>query len=61
MGARLTSNFINSRAEAVLIARKANEKTQEFDAIKSIQTSMNEMAAGKTLPAVAVHQRLREL
>ena len=61
MSALIKSNFINGRVQAVLLARKAYEKMQELDAIKSIQTSLNEMAEGKTLPAMAVHQRMREL
>ncbi|MHB1081388.1 MAG: type II toxin-antitoxin system Phd/YefM family antitoxin [Prosthecobacter sp.] len=56
---------VNGRAEAVLIGRKAYEKMQdameELAAIKSIQTSLTQMAAGKTIPAKDVHQRLREL
>jgi prevent-host-death family protein len=56
---------VNGRAEAVLVGRKAYEKMQdameELAAIKSIQTSLDQMAAGKTISAKAVHQRLREL
>ncbi len=56
---------VNGRAEAILIGRKAYEKMheamEELDAIKSIQVSLKEMAVGKTLPAKAVHQRLRKL
>ena len=56
---------VNGRAEAVLLGCKAYEKMQdaieELDAIKSIQVSLNELATGKTVPAKAVHQRLREL
>lgn len=56
---------VNGRAEAVLVGRKAYEKIQdameELASIKSIQTSLNQMAAGKTIPAKDVHQRLREL
>ncbi len=56
---------VNGRAEAVLVGRKAFEKMQdameELASIKSIQTSLDQMAAGKTISAKAVHQRLREL
>lgn len=56
---------VNGRAEAVLVGRKAYEKMQdameELAAIKSIQTSLDQMSAGKTISAKAVHQRLREL
>lgn len=56
---------VNGRAEAVLVGRKAYEKMQgameELAAIKSIQTSLGQMATGKTIPAKTVHQRLREL
>jgi prevent-host-death family protein len=56
---------VNGRAEAVLVGRKAYEKMQyameELAAIKSIQTGLDQMAAGKTISAKAVHQRLREL
>lgn len=56
---------VNGRAEAVLIGRKAYEKMQEameeLAAIKSIQISLKQMAADKTISAKAVHQRLRDL
>ncbi len=56
---------VNGRAEAVLIGRKAYEKIQdameELATIKSIQISLNEMAAGKTVSAAKVHERLRGL
>lgn len=56
---------VNGRAEAVLLGRKAYEKMQdameELAAIKSIQVSLKQMAAGKTISAKAVHQRLRDL
>ncbi|MBE2287239.1 MAG: type II toxin-antitoxin system Phd/YefM family antitoxin [Prosthecobacter sp.] len=56
---------VNGRAEAVLLGRKTyeklNEALEELAAIKSIQVSLKQMAAGKTIPAKAVHQRLRKL
>lgn len=56
---------VNGRAEAVLVGRKAYEKMQdameELAAIKSIQTSLTQMAAGNTISAKDVHRRLREL
>lgn len=56
---------VNGKAEAVLLGRKAYEKMQEdmeeLATLKSIQTSLNEMAAGKTISAKAVHKRLRAL
>jgi len=56
---------VNGRAEAVLVGRKAYEKMQdameELASIKSIQISLDQMAAGKTISAKDVHQRLREL
>lgn len=56
---------VNGRAEAVLLGRKAYEKIQnameELAAIKSIQVSLDEAAAGKTVSAKKVHERLRRL
>ncbi len=56
---------VNGRAEAVLLGRKAYEQMQnaveELAAIKSIQTSLGQIAAGKTISAKTVHERLRSL
>ncbi len=56
---------VNGRAEAVLLGRKAYEKMQdameELAAIKSIQTSLDEIATGKAIPAKTAHERLRSL
>ncbi|GEP41323.1 type II toxin-antitoxin system Phd/YefM family antitoxin [Brevifollis gellanilyticus] len=56
---------VNGRAEAVLLGRDAYAKMQdaieELSAIKSVQISLQQMAAGKTVSAKVVHQKLREL
>lgn len=56
---------VNGKAEAVLLGRKAYEKMQEameeLAAIKSIQISLKQMTADKTISAKVVHQRLRDL
>jgi prevent-host-death family protein len=56
---------VNGKAEAVLLGRTAYAKMQdameELASIKSVQISLNQMAAGQTVSAKTVHQRLREL
>ena len=39
--------------------RKALGKMAELDAIHSIQISLSQMAAGKSVPAQTVHRRLQ--
>ena len=56
---------VNGRAEAVLVGRKTYEKMQdameELAAIKSIQTSLTQMAGGNTISAEGANQRLHAL
>jgi prevent-host-death family protein len=56
---------VNGKAEAVLLGKRAYEQIlesmEELATLKSIQRGLDEMKAGKTLDAKAVHQRLRSL
>ncbi|WP_038163382.1 type II toxin-antitoxin system Phd/YefM family antitoxin [Verrucomicrobium sp. BvORR106] len=56
---------VNGKAEAVLVGRRSYEKImaamEELETLKSINRGLEEMDAGKTVSASAVHQKLRKL
>jgi prevent-host-death family protein len=56
---------VNGRAEGVLIGKRSYEQMkgalEELETLKGIQRGLDEMAAGKTVSASAVHERLRSL
>ncbi len=50
---------VNGHADAPSVGHKAGEKVDEPITLESIQTSLSQMASGKTISAKALHQRLR--
>jgi len=56
---------VNGKAEGVLLGKRSYEQmmaaVEELETLKAIGRGLDEMAAGKTVDAASVHQRLRML